>query len=472
MIAPRAIFLLWVFAQLSSFAMGQPQTQEDPNVALRQAIQRARDHRYPEADAALKRVAPPANPTQRIAFYRLKAAIASGMGHYPSAAEYMDTAVKLAPENQDLRIAAGIARLQEQIENHANLAITLRRLRGETLPPQQAIDVRLHIAEILSDANLFSEAAIDFAAASALAPDRADLLFDLALADFRSGNLLAASTNAERAKDLQDSASLESLLGDIQEKQGNALEAVHSYQAAVNLEPTEERYRVVLGLELLRHQTFDAALVVLNQASILFPKSVHIKILTGLTYYFVDRSADAIQTLLESTQLDPQDETAAHYLGDITLQDTSTPDPNAAAQVCRFADQHPRDKVVDAFCGGILLRLASDSGDPSQRADILRRLKHAARIAPKEAVSRCQLGKALEWSEQWSEARTEMEACVRLDGSSPDGHYQLARIYRHLGLNHLAEQQTSLQKAAAAHQSEESARRAELIEKFSVTQDH
>jgi hypothetical protein len=64
-----------------------------------------------------------------------------------------------------------------------------------------------------------------------------------------------------------------------------------------------------------------------------------------------------------------------------------------------------------------------------------------------------------------------MEACVRLDSSSPDGHYQLARIYRHLGLMQLADRQTSLQKAAAAHQSEESARRAELIEKFKLAQD-
>jgi tetratricopeptide (TPR) repeat protein len=227
-----------------------------------------------------------------------------------------------------------------------------------------------------------------------------------------------------------------------------------------------------LGLELLRHQTFDAALVVLNQASTLFPQSLRVKILLGLAYYFVDRSADAIRALQEAAKIDPRDETAARYLGEITLQDTSTPDPAAIVQVCSFADEHPQNKTADAFCGGILLKVARDSRDISRRPEILRRLQHAARIAPREPMARCQLGKALEWAELWSQARPETEACVRLDPGSPDGHYQLARIYRRLGLTALANQQTSLQRAAALRQSEESVRRTETVTKFLVLLEH
>jgi tetratricopeptide (TPR) repeat protein len=469
----RAFSLVCLLVFFATPATGRPQTPSDSTAALQKAAQLTREHRYQDAEAALKNVAPPppTNPAQRIAFYRLKAAIASGLGHFTAAAGFMDTAVKLAPENHDLRLAADIAHLQQQIASHENPALTLRRLRGENLAPQQALAIRLQLAQILTSANLFSEATIDFAAASALVPERADLLYDLSLSQFRSGDLNSASATAERAKALEDNGAVENLLGDIQEKRGDSLAAVHSYQAAVSLQPNDERYRVALALELLRHQTFDAALVVLNQASTLFPKSLHIQILLALTYYFVDRSADAIQTLLHATELDPQDETATHYLGELTLQDTSTPDQAATKQTCAFADQHPQDKLADAFCGGILLRTATDTGDPSHRPEILRRLQHASQIAPKEPTARCQLGKALEWSENWTAAKSEMEACVRLDADAPDGHYQLARIYRHLGLNQLADRQTALQKAAAARQSEESNRRAELIEKFKFTQD-
>jgi len=330
----------------------------------------------------------------------------------------------------------------------------------------------LRLAEILSRANLFSDAAVDFAAASTLAPDRSDLLYDLALAVFRAGRLDDALASAERAKNVADNGSIESLIGDIQEKRGDPLAAVHNYQAAVTLEPSEERYHVSLGLELLRHQTFDAALVVFKQASTLFPQSVRVKILLGLAYYFVDRSADASQALLEAAKMDPQDETVARYLGEITLQDTSSPLPAAIAQVCSFADEQPQNKTADAFCGGILLKVARDSGDISRRPEILRRLQHAAQIGPREPLARCQLGKAFEWAELWTQARPETEACVRLDPGSPDGHYQLSRIYRRLGLTALANQQTSLQQAAALRQNEESVRRTETVTKFLVLLDH
>jgi tetratricopeptide (TPR) repeat protein len=470
--ASRLYVVVLLILILPGLTLARQSPQRDATAALNQALQLAREHRYAEAAAALKGVSPPSNPAQQIAFYRLKGAIASGLNQFSVAAENMDLAAKLAPEDQGLRVAAELARLQEQIESHRDATETLKRLRSTPLPPQQALDLRLRLAEILSTANHFSEATSDFAAAAALAPGRPDLLYDLALANFRSGRLDDALANAETARSLEDNGSIESLLGDIHEKRGDALAAVHCYQAAITLEPAEERHRLALALELLRHQTFNAALVVLNQSASLFPKSIRIKILVGLAYYFVDRSADAVQALLEAAELDAQDETAARYLGEITLEDTATPNAQATNHICKFADEHPRDKTAGAFCGGILLRVARDSGDISRRAYIIRRLQHAARVAPTEPTARCQLGKAYEWAEQWNEAKTEMESCVRLDPNSPDSHYQLSRVYRRLGLPALASQQLALQEVAAARQSVDSTRRTESVSKFLVLLEH
>jgi len=449
-----------------------PPSRTAPADALTHALQLARVHQYAEAEESVRGVPPPADREQRIAFFRLKAAIASGLGHTGDAAGYLEAACKLAPENVDLRVASGIARLQAQLENHANPAVTLKSLRTAVLPPERELEIRLRMAEILSDAGRYEEAATDLAVASQLSPDRAEIFFDLALARFRVGQWDAAVASAEQARLIQDSGSLESLLGDIQEQRGDALAAVHSYQAAVALEPSEERHRLALALELLRHQTFDAAIVVLDQSSKLFPESARVKILQGLAYYLVDRSSDAIRALLEASRLNPKDETAARYLGEITLQDTASPDPAAAAQLCKFADQQPKNKTADAFCGGVLLRLARENEEVSRRPEILLRLRHAVRVAPAEAIARCQSGKAFEWAEEWQQARMQMEECVRLDPDSPEGHYRLSRIYRHLGLIGLASQQTLLQQQAAQRQSEESARRANTLTKFLVLLEH
>jgi tetratricopeptide (TPR) repeat protein len=449
-----------------------PLTKNAPADSLTRGLQLARAHQYLEAEAAIRGVPPPADREQRIAFFRLKAAIASGLGRTGDAAGYLEAACKLDPENVDLRVASGIARLQAQLENHADPAVALKSLRSAQLPPERQLEVRLHMAEILSNAGRYEEAATDFAAASQQAPDRADILFNLALARFRIGLWDEALTSAELAKQRQDSGPVESLIGDIQEQRGDSLAAVHSYQAAVALEPSEERHRLALALELLRHQTFDAAIVVLDQSAGLFPQSVRVKILQGLAYYLVDRSPDAIRALLEASRLGPHDETAARYLGEISLQDSASPDPAAAVQLCKFADDHPKNKTAEAFCGGVQLRLARENEDLSRKPEILTRLRRAVREAPTEPVARCQAAKAFEWTGQWQQARTQMEECVRLDPDSPEGHYRLSRIYRQLGLTDLASRQTLLQQQAAQRQSDESLRRTNAVSKFLVLLEH
>lgn len=449
-----------------------PSRGSSAGAALERVLQLARAHRYPEAAAAMRGLPVPVDPQQRIVFFRLRASIQSGLGNSTAAAADMEAASKLAPEDVPLRVAAELARLELQLETHKDPARTLKALRSAQLPADRQLEVRLHTGEVLSRAHLYVEAAEDLSEAARLAPDRADIFFNLALARYYDRQWDAALESAERAKALKDSGPTESLLGDIQEQRGDALSAVHSYQAAVTLEPDVEQHRLTLATELLRHQTFDAAIVVLEQAAGLFPQSVHTKILLGLSYYLVDRSPDSIRALLEATKLDSKDGLAARYLGEITLQDSATPDPVAVKRVCAFADAHAVAKTANALCGGVLLRVAQDTGDTSRRPEILRRLRASVRIAPDEPVARCQLGKALEWSQQWAQARTQLEKCVRQDPDSPEGHYRLARVYRRLGFTTLASEQTSLQLQVAKKGNEESIRRANAVSRFLVLLDH
>jgi tetratricopeptide (TPR) repeat protein len=458
---------------LAALGQARAQSSHSPNAqSLDRALQLARAHRYAEASAAIRGVAAPEDHRQRIAFFRLRASIESGLGHSAAAAADMEAAAKLAPENVELQVAASLARLQVQLESHVNPAWTLQSLRGFTLPPDQLLELRSRTAEILSRAGLYREAAKDFEEASRLAPGRVDILFNLALARYHHGDWDASLASAQQAKELEDSGSLESLLGDLYEKRGDALSAVRSYQAAVTLDPTAEEHRLALARELLKHQTFDAAIVVLEQAAELLPRSIRVKILLGLTYYLVDRSADSIRALQGAAELDPKDELAARYLGEITLLDPAAPDPAAVTQICAFADAHSSSKSASALCGGVLLRVSVEGGDMSHKPEILRRLQQAVRIAPQEPVARCQLGKAFEWSQQWQEARAQLEKCVRLEPDSPEGHYRLARVYRRLGLNSLANEQSALQQQAAQRQSEESMRRTSSITRFLVLLDH
>ena len=146
MLALRFFALCLTLLVFMAAVPAQQKAQDEGQLALRLAIQLTREHRYSEAQAALNGVAAPASAAQKIAFYRLKAAIASGLEQFSVAAEDMNIAAQLAPENRDLRIAALVARLQAQVAAHERATATLKRLRSESLPPSQALDIRLRMA--------------------------------------------------------------------------------------------------------------------------------------------------------------------------------------------------------------------------------------------------------------------------------------------------------------------------------------
>src|SRR5258708_7338997 len=79
---------------------------------LEQAVVLARQERYAEARKALEGAVEPAGLTQRIAFHRLKAAVASGLGDSATAANEMRSALALAPGDAGLQTATAAAELQ------------------------------------------------------------------------------------------------------------------------------------------------------------------------------------------------------------------------------------------------------------------------------------------------------------------------------------------------------------------------
>ena len=156
---------------------------------VERAIALARERHYAEARQALEGAAEPAEVKPRIAFHRLRAAVASGLGEAANAADEMRLALALAPQD-------------------------------------------------------------------------AGLLMATAVAETSAGRLDDALGHARAAG---HSAAGEALIGDIQERRRQYVEAAKAYQAAVALAPDQEQYRIALALEMVQHHTFDAAMVVLDR---------------------------------------------------------------------------------------------------------------------------------------------------------------------------------------------------------------
>jgi tetratricopeptide (TPR) repeat protein len=185
--------------------------------------------------------------------------------------------------------------------------------------------------------------------------------------------------------------------------------------------------------------------------------------------YLAGTDDEATRYLLNAVDLTSEPETALRYLGDLQLERPSPPDPTAVAKLCEYSDRQPKEGQLQFYCGAVLFRRGFVLADKSHSAEILRRLRAAATLLPKDASPHCQLGKAYRWLGNWQEARGESEICARMDPNSADAHYRLAQIYEHLGQQQQKQKEIKLYEAASSRVADENARRAETLKTFMLT---
>ena len=467
-------------------------------IRLNWAALLARLHRYQEAESALRGVSMPVEPARRIGFWRIKASIALALGDAAASARDMEAALDLAPQNFNLLLGtglteiqakewskairhlapvfeathdphAGLGLLQAQTQAHQDVSQTLAQLDALSVPPNEDVPFRVQIGGLLASAGMPSQAAAEFERAVQESPPRAELLYDLALAQFNAGQADAALASAQRARATADSADIESALGDIEEKRGDSLAAVHSYQAAVRLDPDSEQYRMALGLELLQHQTYKAALAVFQNAVQRFPSSARMHIALGITDYLLEDYNGAAKDLMAAGSAGNGGAFAYQYLGETQLEQPGSPAPAAVAQLCRYSSAHPQDGKLMAYCGALMARVDHDRGKPAPAPHAMRRLQAATQLVPNDPVARCELGKAYEERKQWTAAEENLEACARLTPDSPEVHYRLARVCAALKDQACAQHEVKLHDAAVQKVVSANAGRDRTLRKFLYT---
>lgn len=467
----------------------------DAHIRTAWAAVLARLHRYPEASRALAGAPVPSPTEEAMAFHRLKAAVALGLRKPDEAASEMEKALALAPAQVGLEMATAAAELQAShwkraealtnslfARNHdANVGLmlleaqlgskdevrsTLEVLRTTELPAEQEAGLRERTAELLIAHEHFAEAADELERAVELEPSRADLKFNLALAQFRAGKLDDSLGAAEALQKNSDGAELEDLIGDIQEARGDNLASVHSYEAAVALAPNDEKYRISLALELMRHKSFEPARVVLKQAEELHPDSWRIQFAVGMVEYFAGSLQDAIKTLLNSAAIAANPEPALEYVGQIEIDETGAPDAAAVARICEYGAAHRNATKIQFYCAALRFHRDYAAHDTTHAEEIVRDLNASVKALPHDADPHCQLGKAYRWIEHWRDSLRESEICARMDPNSADAHYRLAQIYQHLGQQQRAQEQMKLYEVASSRLADENARRDETIKTF------
>jgi len=284
--------------------------------------------------------------------------------------------------------------------------------------------------------------------ASQLKPGNYENAYLLALAYADSGQYQRARANAQalltaREKPGQkNEAELHHLLGDIEEKSGNPLEAVRQYQRAAELDPSEP-YFFDWGSELLLHRAVEPAIEVFNKGNRLFPRSARMLVALGVAWYSNGSYDQAAQRLCEASDMNPNDPKAYLFLGKIQSVET-TQSECSTERLARFAKLQPENALASYYYAVNLWKRRKGPDDAESLAQVESLLTKAVALDSRLGIGYLQLGVLYSERGDFARAVLSYQEAIKVNPELEEAHYRLAQAYKRTGDKVGAEQELQL----------------------------
>jgi predicted Zn-dependent protease len=286
-----------------------------------------------------------------------------------------------------------------------------------------------------------AKAASAFEAALRTDASNADLLYNTALALYDSGNAAEAEPLLARMPDVDTSAEAQSLFGDVDEQLARYEDAGQHYANAVRLEPSEANL-YLLGIEFLRHWTFDPAAKEFAAGVRVFPQSQRMRLGLGVALYGGGKYDEAIPVFADLLEENPANSMYAELLGRTCTVLTEGEQPKCAALI-DYAQKHPKDAVLATYAATSILHQPADSGQLELAHQLL---ETAIEASPDLPEAHYGLGLLLQTESQWAESIPELRTAIRLRPEYASAHYRLALALSHTGQHEAANAEIALEQ--------------------------
>jgi tetratricopeptide (TPR) repeat protein len=255
--------------------------------------------------------------------------------------------------------------------------------------------------------------------------------YDLALANAQAGNYAIAREEATKLLATHDQADLHHLLGDVDEKLGDSLEAVRHYQRAVELVPSES-HLFDWGAELLLHHAPEPATQVFSKGNRLFPGSARMLLGLGAALFARGAYDEAVLWICRASDLNPNATVPYLFLGEIE-QAEKAPSSDLVERLHRFLTLQPQNADANYYYAVGLWKLRNTAPQKHDIGRVESLLKTAIQINPRHAAAALQLGIAHSEQGAYSEAISDYRKALDTDSQMEEAHYRLAQAYRQIG---------------------------------------
>jgi tetratricopeptide (TPR) repeat protein len=308
--------------------------------------------------------------------------------------------------------------------------------------------------------------------ATQLNPSDYDSAYSLARAYADAGKSDNARSNirillAKPGKPASEEAALHHLLADVEEKQGNALEAVREYQRAAELDPSEA-HLFDWGAELLMHHAAEPAIEIFSQGNHRFPRSARMLVGLGVALYARGAYEQAAQRLCEASDLNPAAPDPYLFIG--KMQSAGSVQSDCLAErLQRFARLQPDNALANYYYALSLLKQRKQPDDGQTLAQVEALLKKSVRLDPKLGTGYLQLGILYSDQKDFPQSISAYQEAIAASPELEEAHYRLSQVYRRRGDKLKAQQELQLYEQMSNKTEEEHERRRHDIQQFVYT---
>ena len=375
-------------------------------------------------------------------------------GRIDEALPLLEAAVREQPASDAAHANLGGALFKLHRNNEA-----LREFEQAARINPKSVIAQQSLGELWLDAGKPDRATEAYAAALRLKPGDEELTFSYAAALVAGKRYEEAAWALTSPATAGQSALAQSLLGEIDEQKGSFESAAQHLTRAVELDPSEENMWA-LGVEFLRHWTFEAAVKEFAAGRDRYPSSMRMRFGLGAAYFGNGAYARAIPEFSELLKSAPDNAMYAQMLGLSCTAVMRESSPQCALLVS-YANAHPQDAENATHAANWLLTDAN-----ATQAERL--LRTAISRRPDLADAQYGMGVLKQNELDWQGSVGYLERAVALKPEDAQAHYHLALAYWRTGHRADGQREMELHRKYASQEKEQLDQRLRQITTFVV----
>lgn len=290
--------------------------------------------------------------------------------------------------------------------------------------------------------------------------------YDLTVAYEGGGDFAEARERVQELLAHKENADLHRLAGDLNEKLGDPLAAVHEYERAVRMDPNEQNY-FEWGSELLLHRAVWQAQEVFRKGAEIYPKSARMLTGLGAALFAGALYDDAALRLCAASDLNPTDSEPYLFMGKIQM---AAPNPMVCVEqkLARFVQEQPENSLANYFYAMAILKRQQQSPDRQslQQAEDL--LTRAVAIDVKCSDAYLQLGILAASQHSFEKAIDFYTKAIETNPQMGEAHYRLGVAYDRTGEPAKAKREFQLHDEIKKQEAEAIERQRREVKQFLV----